>query len=161
MVGDCRANDLALVGWAFEKGQIESAARPLIETSLAARGLQLMREMFPTRGDKAIRATSIRGRLGQTGIRYRNGLMQVDELINEMLAFPAAPHDDTVDAMGLVGQLLDKLRAGRASGLSVPGGTHAADGTPLPPQDAPEPEEGYIRLPMPGDWDRDRYRIRL
>jgi hypothetical protein len=29
------------------------------------------------------------------------------------LSFPAGKHDDQVDALGLVGQLLDKINAGR------------------------------------------------
>jgi hypothetical protein len=31
----------------------------------------------------------------------------------ELLSFPAGKHDDQVDALGLVGQLLDKINAGR------------------------------------------------
>jgi hypothetical protein len=30
----------------------------------------------------------------------------------ELLSFPAGRHDDQVDALGLVGQLLDKISAG-------------------------------------------------
>ena len=32
----------------------------------------------------------------------------------ELLSFPAGKHDDQVDALGLVGQLLDKMVPGRA-----------------------------------------------
>jgi len=31
----------------------------------------------------------------------------------ELLSFPAGTHDDQVDALGLVGQLLDKINAGQ------------------------------------------------
>ena len=31
----------------------------------------------------------------------------------ELLSFPAGKHDDQVDALGLIGQLLDKFMAGR------------------------------------------------
>ena len=31
----------------------------------------------------------------------------------ELLSFPAGRHDDQVDALGLVGQLLDKINAGQ------------------------------------------------
>jgi hypothetical protein len=34
-------------------------------------------------------------------------------LIAELLSFPAAVHDDQVDALGLVGQLLDRMTPGR------------------------------------------------
>jgi phage terminase large subunit-like protein len=33
------------------------------------------------------------------------------ELRSELLSFPAGKHDDQVDALGLVGQLLDKMTA--------------------------------------------------
>jgi hypothetical protein len=34
------------------------------------------------------------------------------DLRAELLSFPAGKHDDQVDALGLVGQLLDKISAG-------------------------------------------------
>ena len=33
---------------------------------------------------------------------------------SELLSFPAGKHDDQVDALGLIGQVLDKMSAGRA-----------------------------------------------
>lgn len=36
------------------------------------------------------------------------------DLISECLRFPAGVHDDQVDALGLVGQLLDRMLAGTA-----------------------------------------------
>ncbi len=34
------------------------------------------------------------------------------DLRSELLSFPAGKHDDQVDALGLVGQLLDRMLAG-------------------------------------------------
>jgi len=34
-------------------------------------------------------------------------------LRSELLGFPAGRHDDQVDMLGLIGQLLDKMTAGR------------------------------------------------
>ena len=34
------------------------------------------------------------------------------ELRSELLSFPAGKHDDCVDALGLIGQLLDKMMPG-------------------------------------------------
>ena len=31
---------------------------------------------------------------------------------SELMSFPAGKHDDQVDALGLIGQLLDKIRGG-------------------------------------------------
>jgi hypothetical protein len=52
------------------------------------------------------------------------------ELKSELLSFPAGKHDDQVDALGLIGQLLDQM---------VPGQK------PKPPQ-KPKPDNGYRAL---------------
>lgn len=36
-------------------------------------------------------------------------------LRSELLSFPAGKHDDQVDALGLIGQLLDKMISGQAA----------------------------------------------
>jgi hypothetical protein len=35
------------------------------------------------------------------------------DLLSELLRFPAGKHDDQVDALGLLGQLLDQMTSGR------------------------------------------------
>jgi hypothetical protein len=48
------------LGWAEEHGQIKSGVGPFLDRgSVSAK--HVFREQFPTRGDKAIRAQSIRG----------------------------------------------------------------------------------------------------
>ena len=42
------------------------------------------------------------------------------ELRSELLSFPAGKHDDQVDALGLVGQLLDQMVSGQAPSKPVP-----------------------------------------
>jgi hypothetical protein len=42
------------------------------------------------------------------------------DLRSELLSFPAGKHDDQVDALGLVGQLLDKMMAGRRPDIVKP-----------------------------------------
>jgi hypothetical protein len=58
---------------------------------------------------------------------------------SELLSFPAGKHDDQVDALGLVGQLLDKMVPGQATKKSEPA----------------KPDTGYraYRPPIrPDDW---------
>ena len=43
----------------------------------------------------------------------RQGAPWFADLRAELLSFPAGKHDDQVDALGLVGQLLDKINAGQ------------------------------------------------
>src|SRR5260370_39058242 len=71
------------------------------------------REPFPSRGDKAVRAQSMRGRMAMLGLYVRQGAPWLANLRAELLSFPAGRNDDQVDALGLVGQLLDKINAGK------------------------------------------------
>jgi hypothetical protein len=71
------------------------------------------REQFPTRGDKAVRAQSIRGRMSLIGLYVPAAAEWLPDLRAELLAFPTGKHDDMVDALGLVGQLMDKFAPGR------------------------------------------------
>ena len=69
-------------------------------------------EVFPTRGDKSVRAQSIRGRMALEGLYVPINAPWYPELRSELLSFPAGKHDDQVDALGLVGQLLDQMIKG-------------------------------------------------
>jgi phage terminase large subunit-like protein len=67
------------------------------------------RQSFPTRGDKAIRAQSIRGRMAIDGLHYDAAASWRSEFERELLTFPAGKTDDQVDALGLIGQILDRM----------------------------------------------------
>jgi predicted phage terminase large subunit-like protein len=101
------------IGWAEETGQIKSGVGPFLFKRMLETGAMVHREQFPTRGDKAVRAQSIRGRMALVGLYVKSDAPFRTDLINEMVSFPAGVHDDQVDALGLVGQLLDKMMAGR------------------------------------------------
>lgn len=73
----------------------------------------VFRDQFPTRGDKAIRAQSIRGRMALEGLYVPIHAEWYPELRSELLSFPAGKHDDQVDAIGLIGQLLDRMTSGQ------------------------------------------------
>ena len=102
------------IGWAEEEGQIKSGVGPFLERRMRERKTYVAREQFPTRGDKAIRAQSIRGRMALEGLYVPKGATWYPELRSELLSFPAGKNDDQVDAIGLVGQLLDQMQAGTA-----------------------------------------------
>ncbi len=100
------------IGWAEEHGQIKSGVGPFLEKRQRERKAYVHREQFPTRGDKAVRAQSIRGRMALEGLYVPINADWHPELRSELLSFPAGKHDDQVDALGLVGQLLDKMLMG-------------------------------------------------
>jgi predicted phage terminase large subunit-like protein len=127
------------VGWAEEKGQISAGVGPALDKRQRERKAFCYRQQFPTRGDKAIRAQSVRGRMALEGLYVPKQASWYSGLRSELLSFPAGKHDDQVDALGLVGQLLDQM---------VPGQKPKAP-------EKPKPDSGYRPLAFaerPGDW---------
>jgi predicted phage terminase large subunit-like protein len=99
------------MAWAEETGQIRAGVGPYLLKRARERQAYCVREQFPTRHDKAVRAQSIRGRMAAMGLRIHRDAPWRTDLITELLRFPVGVHDDQVDALGLVGQLLDKMLA--------------------------------------------------
>jgi hypothetical protein len=59
-----------------------------------------------------VRAQSIRGRMALEGLYVPTNAPWFAEFKRELLSFPAGKHDDQVDALGLIGQLLDQMVPG-------------------------------------------------
>lgn len=103
------------MGWAEETGQIRSAIGPFLERRMRERKAYVLREKFPTRGgDKGIRARSIQARMALDGLYVTTNAPWYPDFRAELLSFPAGKHDDQVDALGLIGQLLDRMIKGKA-----------------------------------------------
>lgn len=125
------------IGWAEESGQIKSGVGPFLVKRMIESQSFVAREQFPTRGDKAIRAQSIRGRMAMQGLHVPKDAPWLSDLISEMMSFPVGVHDDQVDALGLVGQLMDKISMGNAPKADLPRAGQqprvVADGVVAPP----------------------------
>jgi predicted phage terminase large subunit-like protein len=100
------------MGWAEEHGQIKAGIGPFLDRRQRERKAYVARQAFPTRGDKGVRAQSIRGRMALEGLHVPIKASWYPALRSELLSFPAGKHDDIVDALGLVGQLLDRMVSG-------------------------------------------------
>jgi predicted phage terminase large subunit-like protein len=98
--------------WAFEKGQIVASLAPYLKQRSIERRAWINMELFPTKGDKAIRSQSMRGRMELQGLYVPAAAKWLPDLRAELTAFPEGKHDDQVDALGLVGQLMDKYVPG-------------------------------------------------
>jgi predicted phage terminase large subunit-like protein len=109
--------------WAEEGGQINASIGPFLARRALERKAYTYRRQFPSRHDKSVRAQSIRARMSMTGLHLPNTAPWRADFESELLRFPTAVHDDQVDALGLIGQLLDSIRAPsistRTTGLSV------------------------------------------
>jgi predicted phage terminase large subunit-like protein len=97
------------MGWAEETGQIRAGIGPWLDRRSRERRAFVARETFPTRGDKSVRAQSIRGRMALNGLYVAADARFRADFEAELLSFPAGKHDDIVDALGLIGQLLDLM----------------------------------------------------
>lgn len=125
------------LGWAEESGQINASVGPFLDRRARERGAYCARETFPTRHDKAVRAQSIRGRMAMQGLYVKADAPWLPEFMSELLHFPAGKHDDQVDALGLVGQLLDMMVSGTKAPAAAP--KKPTDYKPKPSRDSAHP----------------------
>lgn len=101
------------IGWAEETGQIKAGVGPFLVQRMKDTRALVYRESFPTRGDKAVRAQSIRGRMAMNGLYVAKDAPFLADLVSELMSFPVGVHDDQADALGLIGQLLDRMQNGK------------------------------------------------
>jgi predicted phage terminase large subunit-like protein len=99
--------------WAEERGQIISGIGPYLQRRAIERRAHTAGEQFVSRGDKATRAQSFRGRMAMLGLYVPTRAPWYAALRSELLSFRAGKYDGQVDALGLIGQLLDRITAGQ------------------------------------------------
>lgn len=100
--------------WAEENGQIIKSVGPLIEKRMRERRVYARREQYSSAVDKPTRSRAMQGRaaMGKVYLPANKAAHPwVDDLLNELLAFDAGKYDDQVDALGLIGRMLDEMQA--------------------------------------------------
>jgi predicted phage terminase large subunit-like protein len=98
--------------WGEEKGQIAKGVGPFMTKRAIERRIYCHRRQFPSVADKSVRAQAIRGRMGMGKVYFPRRAPWTATLIAELLRFPAGTYDDQVDALGLLGMMLDRAAAG-------------------------------------------------
>jgi len=98
--------------WAEELGVIRNGLDPFIVSRSIERRAWTNRVQFATKADKATRCQSMRGRMELQGLYVPAAAKWLGDLRSELTAFPEGKHDDQVDALGLVGQLMDRYSPG-------------------------------------------------
>lgn len=94
----------------IERGQIELSIQPILEKRMRERSsYPSIEKLLPGRQDKEARARSIQGRLQQGLVFFPKHAGWLEAFEHEMLMFPAGRHDDQVDAIAWIGQLLSTI----------------------------------------------------
>jgi predicted phage terminase large subunit-like protein len=93
----------------LEKGVLEKSIGPILNTEMLRRRVYMNIETKSSTNDKITRARSIQGRMKAQMVRFDRESGWFDGLLTEMTQFPRGKHDDRVDAMSLLGQMLDEL----------------------------------------------------
>jgi predicted phage terminase large subunit-like protein len=99
----------AVVG---ETGPIRRAVEPFLLKRMEKKKIYCRLEWLPTIGDKAARARSFQG-LASMGKVYLPNTDWADDLLRQLMRFPAGVVDDKVDACGLIGRAINQTWAAR------------------------------------------------
>jgi len=91
---------------------LERLVGPLDWTRLAITEAQVQERDLP-RIQKPTKARAIQARMEGGKVYLPKNAPWLDDLVSELLHFPAGVHDDQVDVLSLVGRMLDRLVAGR------------------------------------------------
>lgn len=94
-----------------ERGHIEMTLRPFLDKRIREERLTsfYIEELNPGKRDKVARARSIQGRMQQGLVFFRRHCNATAALQAEMMRFPNGVHDDQVDSMAWIGQILSLM----------------------------------------------------
>jgi predicted phage terminase large subunit-like protein len=121
--------------WGMEAGQIKSSLEPFMQRRTRERRAYTHTRTFPSKRDKSVRAQAIRGRMECEGLYVPVGADWYPAFLHEVLSFPTGKHDDQVDCLSLIGQMLDHIIPGRIGAKPEPIKLLCgpADGSPYTP----------------------------
>ena len=101
------------MAWGEEAGQIIKSLGPFIDKRMRERKVYCYRQQVTSTGDKPTRARSFQARAAMGKVYLPINAPWVPDLMHELLIFGAgAKHDDQVDALGLIGRMLDTMVSG-------------------------------------------------
>lgn len=96
------------LNWAEEAGQILKSLDPFIKKEMERRNCYTFRIQFTSISDKTIRARSIQGLMASGYVHFLNREW-TENFISELMKFPSGKYDDQVDALGLIGRMMNEM----------------------------------------------------
>lgn len=104
------------IKWAGEKGQIEKSVGPFLSKRMRERKVYLALDSMTSTADKPTRAQAIRGRMAQGKVYFPRKAAWAEEMVRELLSFPAGKYDDQVDVLSLFGRMLGGMTGAKVEG---------------------------------------------
>jgi predicted phage terminase large subunit-like protein len=134
------------LAWGEEQGQILKSLGPFIDRRANERRIYCNRQQFLSVRDKPTRCRAFQARCSMGKVYLPRNALWLNDLLAELLSFPAGRHDDQVDAFSLIGRLLDEMIGGSAPKVEV--------------KDEPDYRalEGYRFLEAEFDGEEDTWR---
>lgn len=97
------------VAFGVEEGQISKSIMPFLNEQMTATGQFLNLYSLKPSVDKQTRARSIQARMRAGAVKFDKNTDWYQSLEDECVRFPRDKHDDQVDALAYLGQMIDKM----------------------------------------------------
>ena len=97
------------VAFGVEEGQISKSIAPFLNETMIRTGQYLNLYPLKPSTDKQTRARSIQARMRAGGVKFDKNSDWYQTLEDECIRFPRDKHDDQVDALAYLGQMVDKM----------------------------------------------------
>ena len=96
------------LAWFGESGAIKRAIEPFLNKALTDRGVYCNMQWIPSINSKEIRLRGFQA-MAKMGKVYFPRKRWVDDVLSQLLKFPAGKYDDAVDACGLLARALESI----------------------------------------------------
>tara|TARA_R110000787_G_scaffold137573_8_gene251205 strand:- start:651 stop:2213 length:1563 start_codon:yes stop_codon:yes gene_type:complete len=96
--------------WAEERGQIIKGVGPFLSLRMQEEGAYTLRTSYTSSANKILRTSAIAGMVNEGRVLLPRSADWLGEFEHEIVRFPAAEHDDQVDAFSLLGRMIGKIK---------------------------------------------------
>jgi predicted phage terminase large subunit-like protein len=95
--------------WANEGGVIDHAIGPAIRRAMRETNQYVLVESIPSIQDKGSKLLSFHARAKAGTVYFPKNRQWAQDVVDQLVKFPAVKHDDSCDVCGLLGRMVDKM----------------------------------------------------